>query len=69
MAAQLPKIALGTWAWGNDGTFGTNYTEESLRPVFDAAMAAGLNLWDTAYAYGMGTSEQMLAAFLIHRLG
>lgn len=64
MAAQLPKIALGTWAWGNDGTFGTNYTEESLRPVFDAAMAAGLNLWDTAYAYGMGTSEQMLAAFL-----
>ena len=64
MATQLPKIALGAWAWGNDGTFGTNYTEESLRPVFDAAMAAGLNLWDTAYAYGMGTSEQMLAAFL-----
>ena len=64
MAAQLPKIALGAWAWGNDGTFGTNYTKKSLRPIFDAAMAAGLNLWDTAYAYGMGTSEQMLAAFL-----
>ena len=61
---NLPKIALGAWAWGNDGTFGTNYTVEQLRPVFDAAMAHGLNLWDTAYAYGMGTSEQMLGAFL-----
>ena len=61
---DLPKIALGAWAWGNDGTFGTNYTEDQLRPVFDAAMAHGLNLWDTAYAYGMGTSEQMLGAFL-----
>ena len=61
---DLPKIALGAWAWGNDGTFGTNYTEEQLRPVFDTAMAHGLNLWDTAYAYGMGTSEQMLGTFL-----
>lgn len=55
---DLPKIALGAWAWGNDGTFGTNYTEEQLRPVFDDAMAHGLNLWDTAYAYGMGTSSK-----------
>ena len=21
---NLPKIALGAWAWGNDGTFGGN---------------------------------------------
>ena len=61
---NLPKIALGTWAWGNDGTFGTAYTEKQLRPIFDAAMTHGLNLWDTAYAYGMGTSEKMLGAFL-----
>ena len=61
---NLPKIALGVWAWGNDGTFGTGYTEEQLRPIFDAAMEHGLNLWDTAYAYGMGTSEKMLGAFL-----
>ena len=27
-------------------------------------MANGLNLWDTAYAYGMGTSEKVLAGFL-----
>ena len=61
---KMPKIALGAWAWGNDGTFGGNLTSEQLPPVFDAAMQAGLNLWDTAYAYGMGTSEKVLGEFL-----
>ena len=60
----LPKIALGAWAWGNDGTFGGNLTADTLRPVFEAGMAHGLNLWDTAYAYGMGISEKVLAGFL-----
>ena len=60
----FPKIALGAWAWGNDGTFGGNLTAADLRPVFDAAMNAGLNLWDTAYAYGMGASEKVLGEFL-----
>lgn len=62
--ANLPKIALGAWAWGNDGTFGNNFSAEDLRPIFDTAMKNGLNLWDTAYAYGMGTSEKVLAGFL-----
>ena len=60
-----PKIALGTWAWGagafgGDSVFGSNTDENSLKPVFDAAMKAGLNLWDTATAYGMGESERIL---------
>ena len=61
---NLPKIALGAWAWGNDGTFGSDISSESLRPIFDTAMKNGLNLWDTAFAYGMGTSEKVLAGFL-----
>lgn len=61
---NLPKIALGAWAWGNDGTFGNDFTAETLKPIFDKAMENGLNLWDTAYAYGMGTSEKVLAGFL-----
>ena len=61
---QLPKVALGAWAWGNDGTFGDSLSAADLRPVFDAAMKAGLNLWDTAYVYGMGTSEKVLGEFL-----
>ena len=61
---RLPKMALGAWAWGNDGTFGSGIDAADLKPIFDAAMDAGLNLWDTAYAYGMGTSEKVLAGFL-----
>lgn len=64
MMKNLPKIALGAWAWGNDGTFGNNFTAEQLRPIFDTAMKNGLNLWDTAFAYGMGTSEKVLAGFI-----
>jgi len=48
----MSKIALGTWAWGagafgGDSVFGSNTNVENLKPVFDAAMKAGLNLWDT----------------------
>ena len=64
MANCLPKLALGAWAWGNDGTFGDHLTENDLRPVFDAAMEVGLTLWDNAYVYGMGASEKVMGKFL-----
>lgn len=61
---KAPKVALGAWAWGNDGTFGDRYTAEDLRGVYDAAMSKGLNLWDTATVYGMGTSEDILGELM-----
>ena len=33
---KYPKIALGAWAWGNDGTFGAALSTEDVRPVFAA---------------------------------
>ena len=60
---KLPKICLGAWAWGNDGTFGNVLTEEMLKPVFNRGMELGLNLWDNAYVYGMGESEKVLGHF------
>jgi aryl-alcohol dehydrogenase-like predicted oxidoreductase len=50
---KIPPIALGTWSWGTGEAGGDavlwNYlTAEDLKPVFDAAMSAGFNLWDTA---------------------
>lgn len=27
---KLPKIALGAWAWGNDGTFGSGIDADEL---------------------------------------
>ena len=61
----MAKIALRTWAWGagafgGDTVFGSKTDVETLKPVFDAAMKAGLSLWDTATAYGMGESERIL---------
>ena len=61
---NLPKIALGAWAWGNDGTFGNEHKIDDLKPIFDKSMELGLNLWDTAYVYGMGKSEEVLGEFL-----
>lgn len=57
---KKPKIAMGAWAWGNDGTFGDHYEAADLKDVYEAAMKSGLNLWDTAFVYGMGTSEKIL---------
>jgi aryl-alcohol dehydrogenase-like predicted oxidoreductase len=66
---NLPRIALGTWSWGTgafggDQVFGNNLNAEDLKPVFDAAIKAGLNLWDTAAVYGMGSSETILGEFI-----
>jgi aryl-alcohol dehydrogenase-like predicted oxidoreductase len=66
---KFPSIALGTWSWGTgfaggDQVFGNNLNAEVLMPVFDAALKAGLNLWDTAAAYGMGSSESILGEFV-----
>lgn len=66
---ELPKIALGTWSWGSgfaggDQVFGHHLESEALKPVFDAAIANGLNLWDTAAVYGMGSSEALLGGFV-----
>lgn len=59
------KVALGTWSWGSgrnggDQVFGNHLTQKDLQAVVDSAMANGLNLWDTAAAYGEGTSETLL---------
>ncbi len=61
---NLPQIALGAWAWGNDGTFGNEHKIDDLKPIYDKAMELGLNLWDNAFVYGMGTSEEILGEFL-----
>lgn len=52
---------MGAWAWGDtDGYFGNTMTTEDFRPIFEAAVNKGLNLWDTATAYSNGESEKIL---------
>lgn len=59
------KIALGTWSWGagmfgGDAVFGNTLGAADLKAVVDRAMETGLNVFDTAYAYGIGESEKIL---------
>jgi len=65
----MPKIALGAWSWGagaagGDQVFGSHLFEDDLKPVFEAAVKCGLNLWDTAAVYGEGSSESILGNFV-----
>lgn len=65
----MKEIVLGTWSWGagmfgGDSVFGTHTDEATLQPVFDAATASDIRVWDTATAYAMGESERILGSFL-----
>lgn len=62
---DTPRIALGTWAWGNDTKiFGETYTLDQLREVYRTALSAGLCLFDTAPAYGDGKCEENIGALI-----
>ena len=68
----MANIILGTWSWGagmfgGDSVFGSHTDEYVLQPVFDAATAAGLRIWDTATAYGLGESERILGSFIVDK--
>lgn len=66
---KAPRVALGTWAWGDNGEtgngyFGSSITRADLENVAHKAQKAGLSLWDTAIVYGMGRSESVLGKVL-----
>jgi methylglyoxal reductase len=52
-------IGLGTWAVGGGPWWGTSDDAESVRAIH-AAMDCGINLIDTAPAYGWGHSEDIV---------
>ena len=51
---KLPKIALGAWAWGNDGTFGsgidavelTGAEVEELEELADTLGINAIRFWE-----------------------
>jgi aryl-alcohol dehydrogenase-like predicted oxidoreductase len=51
-------VGLGT------NNFGRRMPDETVRPVVDAALEVGINLFDTADIYGAGESEQLLGRAL-----
>jgi aryl-alcohol dehydrogenase-like predicted oxidoreductase len=55
----VSQIGVGTNAWG-----GNRQADPGLRSTFEAALDAGINLFDTAEIYNFGGSEKTLGQFL-----
>src|SRR5512139_3501797 len=65
-AIEVAPLGVGCWAWGDREYW---LYERDLGPLdvveaFDASLAAGIDLFDTAEAYGWGRSEQLVGALV-----
>ena len=58
---HVSRIAFGTWSFGGD--WGPVQVDESRRAIHKA-LELGINLFDTAQAYGFGASETILGEAL-----
>jgi aryl-alcohol dehydrogenase-like predicted oxidoreductase len=62
---EVSPIAFGTWAYG--GEWGSFDRDEAVGSIHHA-LDLGINLFDTAQAYGFGRSEELLADALWPRV-
>jgi 1-deoxyxylulose-5-phosphate synthase len=60
---KVSRIALGCMSFGRPGT-GRDWAldDEAAGPVFRQAVELGITFWDTANAYGAGSSEEITGA-------
>jgi aryl-alcohol dehydrogenase-like predicted oxidoreductase len=68
-AIALPPLGVGTWAWGDKGTWGmggydASFTEATILEAWQACIEAGVVLFDTAEVYGGGESERIIGRLL-----
>ena len=66
---SIPPLGVGTWAWGDKGTWGmggydSSYDEATIREAWEACIEAGVVLFDTAEVYGSGESERIIGRLL-----
>jgi aryl-alcohol dehydrogenase-like predicted oxidoreductase len=66
---SIPPLGVGTWAWGDKGTWGMGgydnaLTESTIRDAWEASIEAGVVLFDTAEVYGRGESERIIGRLL-----
>ncbi len=66
---SIPPLGVGTWAWGDKGTWGMggydqSLTESTIREAWEASIEAGVVLFDTAEIYGRGESERIIGRLL-----
>jgi aryl-alcohol dehydrogenase-like predicted oxidoreductase len=63
---MISPMGVGAWSWGDRlfWNYGRGYAQEDVRQVFQTAVAAGINFFDTAEVYGFGGSEKMLGRLI-----
>lgn len=59
---EVAALGVGCWAWGDQRywRYGEDHKPSDVVDAFDACLAAGLDLFDTAEAYGAGRGERIL---------
>lgn len=65
---EASVVGLGAWAIGGDSSWGTSDDAESIRTIH-RARELGVTLLDTAPAYGLGHSEEVVGKALAGRRG
>ena len=65
----IPRLGVGTWAWGDEATWGmggydAELTRDTIRSAWDASIDSGVTLFDTAEVYGGGESERIIGSLL-----
>jgi aryl-alcohol dehydrogenase-like predicted oxidoreductase len=67
---RLSAIGLGTWQFGSgEWGYGTSYANDVAPAIVQHSLDAGVNLIDTAEAYGFGRSEEIVGRALSDRRG
>ena len=66
---ETEPLGLGTWAWGDRATWGmggydADLDERTITEAWEASLAAGVTLIDTAEVYGGGESERIIGRLL-----
>jgi len=68
---KVSAVLLGCGNFGGIGSapafFGRGESEEEASALMDAAFEAGINVFDTADAYGGGRSEEMIGRWLVRK--
>jgi len=65
---RVSAIGLGTWQFGSwEWGYGASYASGEAAAIVSRALELGVNLIDTAEAYGLGRSERILGAALGRR--
>ena len=63
---QVCALGIGTWSWGDKlfWSYNSSYGSSDVAEAFKAAVAAGVNFFDTAEVYGFGESESLIGQFM-----